>query len=270
MIRRPPRSTLCPYTTLFRSTTHTNVGTYNADTWSFTGAANYNDIASTTITDSISKIDATVVMRQYRVPYVDLSHVATYTINGVNGESGATVGTVTLNTTHTDVGTYNADTWSFTGAANYNDSASTTITDSISKIDATVVVTPYSVPYNGLSHVATYTINGVNGESGGTVGSGTLNTTPTNVGTYNTDTWSFTGAANYNDIASTTITDSISKIDATVQIGRETCRERVQISVAADSLKKINGESGGTVGTVTLNTTHTNGGTYNADTWSFT
>ena len=38
---------------------------------------------------------------------------------------------------------------------------------------ATVVVTPYTCPsttYTGLPHTATYTISGVNGETGATVG----------------------------------------------------------------------------------------------------
>jgi hypothetical protein len=119
---------------------------------------------------------------------------------------------VTLNTTHTGAGTYASDSWSFTGAANYNDIASTTITDIINKATATVVVAPYTVTYDGNSHTATVTsITGVNGETGATVGTVTLNTTHTSAGTYSSDSWSFTGAANYNNIASTTITDTINK-----------------------------------------------------------
>ena len=60
-------------------------------------------------------------------------HTAAITsITGVNGETGATVGTVNLsNTKHTNAGTYATDSWSFTGAANYNNIGSTTITDNI-------------------------------------------------------------------------------------------------------------------------------------------
>src|SRR5258705_10827923 len=73
----------------------------------------------------------------------------------------------------------------------------------ICKADATVLVTPYSVPYNGLAHSATYTITGVNGETGATVGTVDVsNTTHTNAGTYASDSWSFTGTANYNNIRS--------------------------------------------------------------------
>src|SRR5262249_11235520 len=45
---------------------------------------------------------------------------------------GATVGSVTLNTTHTSAGTY-SDSWNFTGTANYNGIAGTPITDVIDK-----------------------------------------------------------------------------------------------------------------------------------------
>ena len=46
-----------------------------------------------------------------------------------------------------------------------------TVNDCIAKATATVVVTPYTCPtttYTGLSHTATYTITGVNGETGAT------------------------------------------------------------------------------------------------------
>src|SRR5204862_471509 len=173
--------------TVTLNTTHTNAGTYASDFWSFTGAANYNNIANTTITDTINKANATVVVTPYTVTYDGSPHTATYTIAGVNGEAGATVGSVTLNTTHTNAGTYSTDTWSFTGAANYNNIASTTITDTINKAAATVVVTPYTVTYDGLSHTATGTATGVNSESlSGLVLTGT---THTNAGDYPTDGW---------------------------------------------------------------------------------
>src|SRR2546428_7658199 len=106
MIPRPPRSTLFPYTTLFRSngetgatvgtvdvshTTHTPAGTYASDYWFFTGTANYNDIGNNTITDSIGKANAAVVVTPYTSPtttYDGNTHTATITsITGVNGET---------------------------------------------------------------------------------------------------------------------------------------------------------------------------------------
>jgi hypothetical protein len=79
------------------------------------------------------------------------------------------------------------------------------------------VVTPYGVTYDGGAHTATVSaITGVNGETGATVGNVTLNTTHTSAGTYASDSWSFAGAANYNDIAGTPITDVINKAALTI------------------------------------------------------
>src|SRR5438874_2436088 len=85
---------------------------------------------------------------------------------------------------------------------------------------AGAVVTPYTLSYNGQPHTATVTsITGVCGETGATVGTVNLtNTTHTSAGTYNTDTWTLTGTANYNNIAATTITDVINKANATVVV----------------------------------------------------
>src|SRR4029078_632821 len=190
-----------------------------------TGTANYNNITvHQTITDCIAKANATVVVTPYTCPgttYDGHPHTATFTLNGVNGETGETVGTVDVsNTTHTAAGTYASDFWTFTGATNYNNIGNTTITDCIAKANAIVVVTPYACPttiYNGSSHTAAVTsITGVNGETGATVGTVDVsNTTHIMAGTYSSDNWSFTGTANYNNIAATTITDCIAKKDAT-------------------------------------------------------
>jgi hypothetical protein len=80
-----------------------------------------------------------------------------------------------------------------------------TFSSTVAKATATVVVTPYTVDYDGSPHTATVTsITGVNGETGATVGTVTLNTTHTNAGTYNTDSWYLAGTANYNNIGTTT------------------------------------------------------------------
>jgi len=248
------------------SFTNTPGGTAN---WTFTGGTNYND-ASGSVAIEIAKANATVVVTPYNVTYDGQPHSATVaSITGVNGETGATVGTVSLNTTHTDAGTH-ADSWSLAGTANYNDIASTAITNTIAKASATVVVTPYNVTYDGQAHSATVaSITGVNGETGATVGTVTLNTTHTNAGTY-ADSWSLTGAANYNNIASTAITNTIAKATATVVVTPYNVEfDTLPHSATVASITGVNGESGATVGTVTLNTTHTNVGIYAADTWSF-
>jgi len=91
----------------------------------------------------------------------------------------------------------------------------------VNKATATVVVAPYSVTYNGAPHTATVTsITGVNGETGtSVVGTVTLDTTHTAAGTYPADSWSFAGTANYNNIASTTIIDTIAMANQTITFG---------------------------------------------------
>jgi len=103
-------------------TTHTNAGTYNGDAWSFSGGTNYND-ASGTVNDVIAKANATIVVVGYNVPYDGAPHTATGTATGVGGANLS----ASLNlggTTHTPVGIYPADAWSFSNA-NYNDAAGT-------------------------------------------------------------------------------------------------------------------------------------------------
>src|SRR5207248_1977637 len=155
----------------------------------------------------------------YTVTYNGLERTASVSaITGVNGETAATVGTVDVsNTTHTNASTYSSDTWSFTGTANYNNQGPTTISDKINKADATFTVSPYDVTYNGLAHTATYTtITDANGATAATDRTvDVTNTSHTAARAFASASWSFTGAANYNDIASTTITDTVNKATST-------------------------------------------------------
>ena len=251
-------------------TTHTNAGTYASDTWSFTGTANYNDIAATPITDEIDKANAVVVVTPYNVTYDGQPHTATVaSITGVNGETGATVGTVDVSsTTHTNAGTYASDPWTFTGTANYNDIAATTITDEIDKANAMVVVTPYNVTYDGNPHTATVTsITGVNGETGATVGTVDVSdTTHTNAGTY-TDSWSFTGTANYNDIAATPITDEIDKATAVVVVNGFTGVHTAILTARRAAAKGVQRRDAGRLRSRGDSFTNVPGGTAN---WTFT
>src|SRR5438876_51738 len=266
-------------------TTHTPAGTYASNYWKSTGTANYDNIGNTTITDTINKADATVVVTPYTsltTTYNGNPHTATITsITGVNGETGATVGTVNVsNTIHTNAGTYASDYWFFTGMANYNNIGNTTITDSIGKANAVVVVTPYTsltTTYDGNLHTATVTsITGVNSETGVTVGTVDVShTIHTNAGTYASDYWFFTGMANYNDIGHTPITDSIGKATATIVVtpytSLTTTYDGQPPPPAALSISGVNGETGATVGTVDVShTTHTDAGTYASDYWFFT
>ncbi len=256
------------------NTAHTGANTYSTDSWSFTGTANYNNIASNTITDKIDKANATVVVAPYTVTYDGSSHTATVTsITGVNGEIDATVGAVTLNATHTEANTYSGDSWSFTGTTNYNNIGNTAITDTIDKANATVVVTPYTVTYNGLPHTAVVTsITGVNGEKDGTVGAVDVShTTHTDASAYAADYWTFAGTTNYNSIGNMPITDTINKANATVVVAPYTVPyDGGPHTATVTSITGVNGETDATVGAVTLNTTHTAADTYSGDSWSFT
>jgi len=140
------------------------------------------------------------------------SYVYTGSVIQATASAGATIG---YSGSCTNVGTCTAKATT-AGDANHLGSDAGANAE-ITKADATVVVTPYDVEYDGQPHTATVTsITGVNGETGATVGAVTLSTTHTNVGTYSTDSWSFTGAANYNDIAATVITNTIKDTTAPV------------------------------------------------------
>src|SRR5207253_2572596 len=149
---------------------------------------NYNDISSTTITDSIAKANAVITITPYSVTYDGNAHTATGTATGVGGVNLS--GGLTLSgTTHTNAGTYNGDAWSFAGGPNYN-VASGAVTNSIAKANAVITITPYSVTYDGNAHTATGTATGVGGIdlSANLTLSGT---THTNAGSYAGDAWSF-------------------------------------------------------------------------------
>ncbi len=198
-------------------TAHTDAGTYAGDAWSFTGAGNYNDISSTTITDSIARADAAIVINGYSHAYDGLYHGATLvSATGANNED--LTASVTLGgETYKDVPGGLAS-WSFANG-NYNAQSSSSVAIDITPADAVIVVTPYTsgtTTYDGNAHTAAITsITGVNGETGAVVGTVTLNTSHTSAGTYASDSWSFAGTANYN-IASTTITDTINKATLTI------------------------------------------------------
>ena len=254
------------------NTAHIPAGTYSSDSWSFTGTANYNNIAATTITDTINKATAVVVVTPYSVTYDGNQHTATVaSITGVNGETGATVGTVDVsNTTHTSAGTYSADSWTFTDpTGNYKNVAATTVTDQIDQATASVTVTPYHVTYDATAHTASGTATGVGGVnlSADLTLSGT---THTSAGTYSADSWTFTDpTGNYKNVAATTITDQIDQATASITV--------TPYHVTYDATAHTASGTATGVGGVNLssdldlsNTTHTSAGTYSADSWTFT
>ena len=197
-------------------TTHTNAGSYAEDAWTFTDlTGNYNN-SSGTVNDAIAKANAMIAVTPYSVAYDGTAHTATGTATGVLSEPLA--GLDLTGTTHTNAGTYNGDAWTFTDVTgNYNNSSGT-VDDAIVKAAPTIVVTPYSVTYDGNPHTADGTATGIGGVP--LAGLDLSGTTHTNAGDYTGDSWTFTDVTgNYND-SSGTVNDVIAKADATIDVSR--------------------------------------------------
>ena len=134
------------------------------------------------------------------------SDSATATATGVAGVNLAA--DVNLSgTTHTNAGTY-TDTWTFTDPSGNYANASGTITDTITKANATVSVTPYDVVYNGACPLCNRHCD----RRGGRESRGRRQPErnhPHNAGTY-TDTWTFTDPSGNYANATGTVIETIS------------------------------------------------------------
>jgi hypothetical protein len=128
------------------------------------------------------------------------------------------------------------------------------------------VVAPYSVTYDGNAHTATGTATGVKSES--LSGLSLTGTTHTNAGTYATDPWTFTDSTgNYNN-ASGTVSDSIAKANATINVTPYSVTYDGYAHTATGTAKGVKSES--LSGLDLSGTTHTNPGSYLSDPWTFT
>ncbi|MEK6752680.1 MAG: sortase, partial [Chloroflexota bacterium] len=154
---------------------------------------NYND-TSGTVDDQITKANAVIVVTPYNAAYNGLPHTATGSATGVLGEPLS--GLDLSGTTHTNVGVYTGDPWTFTDVTgNYNDTSGA-VDDQITKANASIAVSGFTGIYNGLPHGATGSATGVLGEplSGLDLGATFINVPG---GTAN---WTFTDVTgNYND-----------------------------------------------------------------------
>ena len=192
-----------------------------------------------------------------------LSYTATGLVNGntITDLQESSTGAVST----ANVGSYPIDISAAIGPGlpNYNiNYVDGTLT--VTKATATIVVTPYSVTYNGLAHSATGTATGVNGVN---LNSDLIiNSTHTDAGTY-TDSWSFNAGSNYNT-ASGNMTDTIAKATASVIVTPYDVTCDGNAHTATGTAKGVGGVSL-PASDLTLNTTHTNAGTYN-DAWTFT
>jgi hypothetical protein len=103
------------------------------------------------------------------------------------------------------------------GDADWEQAADVIQNTTIDKANASIVVTPYSVTYDGASHTATVVATGVRGEDLSALVS-LEGTTHTDAGTYAADPWSFAGGTNYND-ASGTVSNRIGEAAQSIAFG---------------------------------------------------
>jgi hypothetical protein len=245
-------------------TTHTNAGSYANDAWSFADP-NYTS-ASGTVTDTISVATATVNVTPYTVTYDGNPHTASGTATGVGGVSLSASDFTLTGTTHTIVGTYASDPWSFADP-NYT-SANGAVSDKINQAAATIVVTPYTVIYDGNAHTATATAMGVGGAN--LIADLTLtSTTHTNAGTYASDAWSFTDPNGNYANTSGTVSDKINQAAATIVVTPYTVTYDGNPHTATATATGVGGAN--LNADLTLSgTIHTDAGSYPSDAWSFT
>ena len=170
-------------------------------------------------TANIAKADAHITVTPYSVTYDGNPHIATATATGVESSPTDLSGLLTLTgTTHTNVGDYATDSWSFAGNGNYNSASGSTTHDVITKANATCTVTGYDVAYDNTDKTATGACIGAKGET--LTGLNLSGTTHKPAGTYNNDAWSFTDSTgNYNNTNGTVndkITDYVDEAFNTV------------------------------------------------------
>ena len=199
---------LSRYLTL-TGTAHIGAGSYR-DSWTFHDpSGNYAD-SSGTVVNTIGQANASIIVSGYNTTYDGALHTASGTATGIDAVDLSS-GLVLTGTSHSDAGTYTADSWSFHDpAGNYADAIGT-VNNFIGQASATISVTGYSVTYDGNPHTATGSAAGVGGVNLNLDLdlSGTIHRDP---GIYNGDRWSFHDpAGNYLD-ATGTVDDLISSV----------------------------------------------------------
>jgi hypothetical protein len=171
----------------------------NSATGTYGGTVNL----SATLTDGVSPLSGKTI---------------DFSLNGNGVSSALTDGSGVASLSNASLAGINAGAYptgvggSFAGDPTYLASTATN-TLTVNRAGASIVVTPYSVTYDGNPHTATGTATGVNSES--LSGLDLSGTTHTNAGTYAGDPWTFTDVTgNYNN-ANGTVDDSIGKATPT-------------------------------------------------------
>ncbi|HET8966247.1 MAG TPA: hypothetical protein VFN20_08530, partial [Candidatus Acidoferrum sp.] len=254
-------------------TTHTDAGDYPADPWSFTGGTNYND-ATGTVHDHLDKADPNITATGGTFTYDGNAHAGSATAFGVLGESLSPVNVAYKDSANNLITSapVNAGNYSvaarYAGDNNYNPKQSAAASLTISKADAHITVTGYSVTYDATAHTATGTASGVESPTPADLTSLLhLNgTTHTDAGDF-TDTWTFDGSENYN-ATSGNVHDHIEQANAAVNV--------TGYSVTYNAAPHTPTGTATGVGGVNLSagfnfsgTSHTDAGDYPLDSWSF-
>ncbi len=247
-------------------TTHTDVGIYNGDVWSFHDpSGNYAD-ESGAVNDQITQALATINVTPYSTTYNGLAQTASATATGVDDVDLSSDLTLT-GTTHTNAGTYNGDHWFFHDPnGNYAD-ASGSVDDAIGKATATIQVTPYNTTYNGTAHRAAATATGAGGVDL-SVDLMLSSTSHTEAGTYSGDVWTFLDPSGNYASDSGTVNDVIGQAAANINVTGYSTTYDSTAQTASGTATGVGGLDLSSDLTLT-GTTHTNAGTYTGDTWSF-
>jgi len=179
--------------------------------WVFAGNANYAPASgNATITITTASSTTTVTCPASETYTGAPIAPCSVTVTGANLSLTPTANYAN----NTNVGTATAS-YTYAGDANH-DGSNDSKTFEITRANATISITPYSVIYDGNSHTATGTATGVNGES--LSGLDLIGTTHTNAGTYNGDGWTFTDVTGNYHNSSGTVDDSISQAGASISV----------------------------------------------------
>jgi hypothetical protein len=246
---------------LTRAAGETVKGSPYAITQGTLGANSNYTLGYTGASLSITPATAAISVKGYAGIYDSKGHGATGTATGVGGANLTAL--LNLGATFANVpgGTAN---WSFHDTdGNYND-ASGAVAITLTKAPATIVVTPYSVTYDGNAHIATASVNGVAGES--LAGLDLSATKHTAAGSF-ADTWVLTDVTGNYSNATGSIADSIGKAAATIVVTPYSVTYDTKAHTATGTATGVKGEA--LIGLGLTGTTHTSAGTY-SDTWSFT
>ncbi len=247
------------------ATSSSNVGGYPITQGTLAATGNYTINTFNPGTLTVIAAPLTVTATNESMTYGGTVPVLGYTYTGlVNKDTSATFtgSLVSTATSSSNVGGYPITQGTLAATGNYMIGTYNPITLSIAKDNAIVVVTPYSVVYNGAVHTATGIATGINGVSlNGLV----VYSTHTNAGSY-TDTWTFTDTTgNYIDQTGTDV-DTIAKANAIVVATPYTVVYNGVAHTATGAAYGINDVA--LAGLNLINTVHVNAGTY-TDIWTF-